>query len=576
MKKGRPVLILFLVLFLLFLAAGISLVFLEVGRPPSIASSSYLEIPLAGPIEELAVPSPWMSLLPVARALNVHDVWWNLKKARRDVRIKGVLLRLGLLGGDWAKCAELREAVLDFRKSGKPIYAFIQEAPKFDKEYYLATACDRIILHPLGWLGITGAGGVVPFLKRGLDKLGIEAEVEHVEEYKTAYNMFTESGFTPAHREMLESIVSDQFATYVRTIAEARHKTEAEVRSLIDEGFFQGTRAVEAGLVDELLYEDQVAALFSSGDRPARRVALETYARVPSLAEGLAGGRRVALIYGSGAIHEGTSTPTTMGAETIAGWIRAAREDASIAAVVFRVDSPGGSAVASDTIWREVMLCRKIKPFVVSMSDLAGSGGYWISMAAHRIVAEPQTLTGSIGVLMGKINMEKLLNKLGVTWGEVVRGARADVFSAFRPWTDEERGLIRKQIRWIYDRFLTQAAEGRKMAKEDVDKIGRGRVWTGRQAREIGLVDEVGGLDTALRLARELAGIGPDAEIRLAVWPKRESFFAALFGGRGAAAGPALPAGLRRIIDWAGALGADGAWAIMPVVPLSAALSGSF
>ena len=286
MKKGRPVLILFLVLFLLFLAAGVSLVFLEVGRPPSIAASSYLEIPLAGPIEELAVPSPWMSLLPVARPLSVHDVWWNLKKARRDVRIKGVLLRLGLLGGDWAKCAELREAVLDFRKSGKPIYAFIQEAPKFDKEYYLATACDRIILHPLGWLGITGAGGVVPFLKRGLDKLGIEAEVEHVEEYKTAYNMFTESGFTPAHREMLESIVSDQFATYVRTIAEARHKTEAEVRSLIDEGFFQGTRAVEAGLVDELLYEDQVAALFSSGDRPARRVALETYARVPSLAGG--------------------------------------------------------------------------------------------------------------------------------------------------------------------------------------------------------------------------------------------------------------------------------------------------
>jgi len=576
MKKGRPVLLLVLLFFILFLAAAVSLVFLQFGRPPSIAASSYLEIPLSGPIEELAVPSFWTAVLPGDRPLSVHDVWLNLKKARRDGRIKGVLLRLGPLGGDWAKCAEIREAVLDFRKSGKPVYAFIQEAPKFDKEYYLATACDKIILHPLGWLGITGAGGVVPFLKRGLDKLGIEAEIEHVEEYKTAYNMFTESGFTPAHREMLEAIVGDQFETYVRAVAASRHKTEAEVRSLIDEAFFQGSRAVEAGLVDDLLYEDQVAALFSAGDRPARRLALDVYARVPALPEGLGGGRRVALIYGSGAIHEGTSTPSTMGAESVAGWIRAAREDSSIAAVVFRVDSPGGSAVASDTIWREVMLCRKVKPFVVSMSDLAGSGGYWICMAAHRIVAQPQTLTGSIGVLMGKVNLEKLLDKLGVTWGEVVRGERAGVFTAFRPWTDDERALIRKQILWIYDRFLTQAAEGRKMTKEDVDKIGRGRVWTGRQAREIGLVDEIGGLDAALNLARELAGIDRDAEIKLAVWPKRESFFSALFGSRRAGTQTALPAGVRRIIDWAGALGRDGAWAIMPVVPAAAALNGIF
>ncbi len=576
MKKGRPVLLLVLILFFLFAASAVAFMFLQVGRPPAVAPASYLEIALSGPLEEIYVPTFWTSILPGPRPLSVHDVWLNLKKARKDPRIKGVLLRLGILGGDWAKCAEIREAVLDFRKSGKPAYAYILEAPKLDKEYYLATACDRIILHPLGWLGLTGAGGVVPFLKKGLDKLGVEAEVEHIEEYKTAYNMFTESGFTPAHREMLESIVGDQFETYVKAVAEARHKTEAEVRSLIDEAFFQGTRAVEAGLVDDLLYEDQVAALFAPGGRQAERIGLETYARVPAAPEGLGGGRRVALIYGSGLITEGPSTANTSGAETVSAWIRSAREDDSIASVVFRVDSPGGSAVASDSIWREIMLCRKVKPVVVSMSDLAGSGGYWISMAAHRIVAQPQSLTGSIGVLTGKVNLEKLLDKLGITWGEVVRGRRADIFTAFRPWTDEERAYVRKQILWIYDRFLTQAAEGRKMTKEAVDKIGRGRVWTGRQASEIGLVDELGGLDAALGLARELAGIARDAEIRLSVWPKRESFLATIFGSRRAEARSGLPAAVSRIVEWAGALGRSRAWAIMPLVPASQSLSGPF
>jgi protease-4 len=576
MKKGRPVLLLVLVFVVLFVAAAVSFLILEIERPPSIAASSYLEIPLSGPIEEYSSPNVWASILRGGRPLSVHDVWLNLKKAKRDGRITGVLLRLGMLGGDWAKCAEIRDAVLDFRKSGKPVYAFIEEAPEFDKEYYLATACDRIILHPLGWLGITGAGGVVPFLKNGLEKIGIEAEIERVEEYKTAYNMFTESGFTPAHREMLESIVGDEFETYVRTVAAARHKTEAEIRALIDEAFFQGARAVASGLVDDLLYEDQVAALFEAGGRPANRVGLSTYDRVPAVPEGLGGGRRIALIYGSGAIHGGASTPATMGAETVAGWIRAAREDASIAAVVFRVDSPGGSAVASDTIWREAMLCRKAKPFVVSMSDVAGSGGYWISMGAHRIVAQPQTLTGSIGVLSGKVNLAKLLEKIGVTSGEVMRGARADVFTPFRPWTPEERALIKKQILWIYDRFLAQVAEGRKLTKEAVDKIGRGRVWTGRQAKEIGLVDEIGGLDTALRLARELAGIDRDAEIRLTIWPKRESLFASLFGGRRREAETLLPSGVRRIIDWAAALGGDRMWAVMPWVPSGRDLNGLF
>ena len=576
MSKRASILLLVLIFAVLLSAAALSVAFLEIGRPPAIAAESYLEIALSGPIEEYAASSGWAAMLRGSRPLTVHDVWMGLRKAKRDGRITGVLLRLGLLGGDWAKCAEIREAVLDFRRSGKPVTAFIEEAPNFDKEYYLATACDKIILHPLGWFGLSGVGGAVPFLKKGLDKIGVQAEVEHVEEFKTAYNMFTESGFTPAHKAMVESIADDELATYVRAVAGARRKTEAEVKALFGETFFQGARAVEAGIVDDLLYEDQVGSLFRRDGRQARRIGLAEYARISPESVGLEGRRGIALLYGIGPIHGGESTPLSMGAETVSRWIRSVRDDASIAAVVFRVDSPGGSAVASDTIWREAMLCRKIKPFVVSMSDVAGSGGYWISMAAHRIVAQPQTLTGSIGVLSGKVNLEKLLSGLGVTIEEVVRGGRGDMFTPFRPWTPEERALVRKQILWIYDRFLAQAAEGRKLAKADVDKIGRGRVWTGRQAREIGLVDEIGGLDEALALAKELAGIARDEEVRLSVWPKRVSLLRGLLGGSPEGTSARWPAALRRLVDWAAALRGDGMWAVMPLVPAGVGLSGLF
>lgn len=564
MKKGRYVLILVLFFFVLIIATAVSFLFFEIGRPPSIGASSYLDIRLEGPLVEFAETNFLASLISGGRPLSVHDVWKGLRMAAADDRIMGVLLRLGPLACDWAKCAEIREAVLDFRKSGKKAYAAIEEAPEFDKEYYLATSCDRIILHPLGWLGIPGIGGHVPFFKKAMDKLGIEAEFEHVEEFKTATNMFTESGFTEAHRQMTEAITGDRFAEYVRTVAESRRKTEAEVRSLIDEAFFQGEDAVKAGLVDDLLYDDQIAALFQKDGKKYDRVTLGEYSLIDPASIGLGTGRRIALLYGLGPIHGGESLYQSMGADTIVRWIRAAREDRSIAAVVFRVDSPGGSAVASDSIWREVMLCRKVKPFVVSMSDVAGSGGYWISMAADKIVAQPQTLTGSIGVLSGKISLEKLLEKVGVTVETVRTGQRSTMFSPFKNLTPDERQLLKKEILWIYDRFLTKAAEGRKMSKEDVDKIGKGRVWTGAQAKAIRLVDEIGGLTKAVDMAKELAGIRRDENVRLVVWPKRTAFLGSLFGRRDARLSTPLPREIVNALAWAGRLNEDKIWAIMP------------
>jgi protease-4 len=558
------VLIIILVFFILVTATILAFIYSEFSRPPEIRTSSYLDIDLAGPFPELSEPDFLTAYILGGRPLSVHDVWLNLRKARVDNRIRSVLIRLGNIDGDWAKASEVRDAILDFRRSGKKVYAYIGEAVQFDKEYYLATACDRIILQPLGWLGVNGVGGWVPFIKEGLDKLGIDAEIEHVEQYKTAYNMFTEKGFTDAHRAMLESIERDIFDEYVRTIAAARKKSEEETRKIIDQGLYQGQQAVEAGLVDDLLYEDELGKLLQEGGRKLQKCSLSEYNQISPSSLGLETGRKVAVIYAMGPIVSGEGIYSTIGGRTLSRWLRRAREDRSVAAIVLRVDSPGGSSVGSDVIWREVFLAKKEKPVVVSMSDLAGSGGYWISMAAHKIVAQPQTLTGSIGVIAGKFSLAGLYQKLGITAEKLAFGRRADMFSSFRPMSPEERKFLKNQILWTYDQFLTKAAEGRNLTKEAVDLIGKGRVWTGRQAKENGLVDELGGLTMAIGQAKKLAGIPAEEEVRLVIWPKTTSLLARLFGRPEAKVKLPLPGELGKLLASLKALEKENPWAVMP------------
>jgi protease-4 len=547
MKKGKYVLLIFLIFFFLLAATISSFIFYEFKRPPEIKTYSYLDIDLSGSLPEFAAPDFWTSFFLGAKPLSVHDLWENFRKAKADSRIRCLLLRLGYLECDWGKISELRDAILDFRESGKKVYAYIGEAPEFDKEYYLATACDRIVLHPMGWLGLSGVGGWVPFFKEGLDKLGVEADYIHVEQYKTAYNMFTEKGFTEAHRTMLESIYSDIFSRYVRTVAEARKKTEAEVRGIIDTGLYQGDNALKAGLVDDLLYEDELEKLLQDKGKKLQKARLPEYARISPSSVGLETGRKIALLYAMGPIVSGEGVYQMIGSRTLSRWIRNARLDKSIAAIVLRVDSPGGSAVASDVIWREVALAKKEKPFVVSMSDMAGSGGYWISMDAHKIVAQPQTLTGSIGVLFIKFSLARLYEKLGITAEKLTYGKRADMFSSFRAMTPEEKEFMKKEVLWSYDQFLTKAAEGRDMTKEEVDRVGKGRVWTGSQAREIKLVDELGGLSKALEIAKNLSGIPADESVRLDVWPKKTSFFSFLLGRQEIKIDLPLPPDLKKL-----------------------------
>jgi protease-4 len=566
MKRSTYV-ILIVLFFLALAAAGSFFVLVEDigGRAVEVPARGYLEVPLAGEIAEIAPPDALVSFLLGTRPLAVHDFWSNLRKAKVDDRIQAVVLRLGLMQCDWAKANEMREAVLDFRRSGKKVYAVIEEAPDFDMEYFLATACDRVVLHPLGWLGVNGLGGYVPFLKGALDKIGVRAEFEHVEEYKTAYNMFTEKGFTPAHREEVESYYGDLFAQYVSAAAKARGKTEAEFRALLDRGFFQGERAKAAGLVDDCLYEDELQELLRRGGRTIAPVRFDDYTRIKPSSVGLeTGPHTVALIYAVGTIMTGESLPSIMGGSTVARWIRAARTDPGIRAIVLRVDSPGGSSVGSDVIWREVALARKAKPVVVSMSDVAGSGGYWIAMSATKIVAAPQTLTGSIGVLAGKFSIDGLLAKLGVSAEKITFGEKADVFSVFRPFTDEERKILKDEILWTYEQFLTRTAEGRGLTRDQVNDIGRGRIWTGRQAKDLKLVDELGGLTMALGLAKKEAGIAAEEDVRLDVWPRKRTFWQSLLGRPGLGAGLKSAAGRDRVLETARLMGRTRIWAVMP------------
>jgi protease-4 len=552
---------------MLLAAAGTFFVVIEDlgGRAVEIPLRGYLEVPLAGAVAEVAPPDALVSFLMGTKPLAVHDFWANLRKAKVDGRIQAVVLRFGLLECDWAKANEMREAVLDFRRSGKKVYALIDEAPDFDMEYYIATACDKIILQPLGWLGVNGIGGYVPFLKGTLDKLGIRAEFEHVEQYKTATNMFTEKGFTPAHREEMESLYSDIFAQYVATAAKARGKTEAEFRALLDHGFFQGEKAKAAGLVDDCLYEDEVQELLRRDGWTVAPVRFDDYTRVKPASVGLeTGTHKVALIYAVGTIMTGESFSQIMGGSTVARWIRTARTDPSVKAVVLRIDSPGGSSVGSDVIWREVALTKKVKPIVVSMSDVAGSGGYWIAMPATKIVAEPQTLTGSIGVLAGKFSIDGLLAKLGVTSEKLIFGEKADVFSPFRPFTPDERKILKGEILWTYEQFLTRAAEGRGLTREEVDAVGKGRVWTGRQAKDIKLVDELGGLTMALGIAKKEAGIDADEDVPLDVWPRKQTLWQSLFGRTGIGLELKSAAGRQKILETARMMNQTKIWAVMP------------
>jgi len=536
LRRGVVFVLSFITLAVIVSVTGIVFVYLVVSRGPSIEDDSTLVLRPGGELQE-TVPDDVVGQLIGRNVTTVRSFVESLRLAKRDPRITGVLLVPSSFESPfWAKVQELRDAVLDFRKSGKIVVAFLEYGG--DREYYLASAADRVFLLPTSALDLTGVASYEVFLRGTLDKLGAYPDFLQIGAYKTAVNQLTEKGFTPAHREMTEALNSDMYAQLVRGIAGARKKTEAEIRQLLDQGPFAPEDAVRTGLVDALAYEDQlddrVPQLRQGGEM--RRVEGNDYQRVTPRSLGVRPQSRIALVYASGVIASGKSgydpgNGVVVGSDTFVEQLRRLRNDDAIKAIVLRVDSPGGSSVASDVMWRELMITRDQKPsrpLVISMSDLAASGGYYISVPGHVIVAQPGTLTGSIGIFAGKFVIDSTLNKVGVATQTVKSGKNADIYSPFARFSPEQREKVGQYMDGFYKGFITKVADGRHSTPDRIDVVAQGRVWTGAQAKDRGLVDALGGLDTAVSIAKERAHIPADEEVELVVYSARRSFFEAI------------------------------------------------
>jgi protease-4 len=532
-------------------------------KPVRLASNSVLVLDAAGEINEQRQPDFFTafsgSSVPV-----LHDIVDAIDAARTDARIVGLVVRIAPLQTGWGKLEEIRTHLLEFRKSGKPSICYLGYDGIGNPEYYLASACQQIWLVPTAPVNIRGMMAEALFVRGTLDKLKVVPEFYHIAEYKTAGNMFTEKKFTPAHREEVEKLLHSIYSQYLTEGSQARGMDRAKFESLVSRGPLQPNEAVENKIVDRLGYWDQVQDFFKKRGGDWNPVPLHRYR---TFVKSMAGsGEQIAVVHATGMIVSGASETSpgggfVMGGDSVSADIRRARLNSRIKAIVLRVDSGGGSVVASEVIRREVELAHAVKPVVVSMSDVAASGGYWISINANKIVADPNTITGSIGVLIGKLNISGLYNLLGLSTDYVTTSDNATLFWDQQNFSPAQRAYIERSIRQTYAEFTAGVAAGRNMPVEKVDEIGKGRVWSGTQAKEIGLVDELGGLDRAVDVAKQLAHIPASQPVRIVRFPEEKSFFRMLFErerdqlteGQSANARPvnarSLDAMLRKIVD---------------------------
>jgi len=543
LRKGVGLIVALIIVAVCISAAGMALIFFAARGGPEIKDNATLFLPVDPNLSEIepgGVVSQFIGTQPTLRS--VID---TLRKAAVDRRVKSVVIVPRGGAALWGKVQEVRDAILEFRKSGKPIIAYLEYGA--EQEFYLASACDKVYLMPAASLDLRGLATYELFLRGALDKIGAYPDLMHIGDYKTAANTFTETGFTPAHREMAESLNRDLYSQLLRGIGDGRKKSEEEVRALLDHGPYLPRDAVAAGLIDDVAYEDELDDKSDLGGAK-QRIDASSYRNISNASLGLDKGPKIAVLYIVGVIASGASSydspnGAVTGSDTVVEWLRKVRADSSVRAIVLRIDSPGGSAVASDIIWREIVLTRTVKPVVASMGDVAASGGYYVAMPASAIVAQPGTLTGSIGVVVGKFALGGTMEKLGVGIEGVESGKYAGMLSPVRPFTAEERARVMEQMQATYDIFVEKVADARASTPEKIDAIAQGRVWTGRQARDLGLVDELGGLWDAIAIAKQRAKIDPGRHVELDVYPPRRSFYEIVanpFGGASMAraAGP--------------------------------------
>lgn len=517
MRRGVLILILVAVIMFLIMIFSIGYVYLQFNSEPYVPENSYLKIGFSGPIIDND-----SSVIP--QTLSIRNLWYHIRRASVDERIKGIILRISSVDTGLASIEDIGRILHDFKKSGKKVYAFIEEGGI--QEYYLASFADKVYLFKGGSLFLNGLASEAVFIKKSFSKIGIQADFIHVGEYKTGSNIFTEESMTPAHKESLTKLIDDMFNSTLDSIARNRKLPIEKVKDVFMAAPFSRQAYLDAKLIDGVIYEDEI---LKETSKKYETISFESYIETSSPTP-FEGEDRIAVIFASGEIHSGQSSGKTLfgapvlGSDTLAEQLRSVRKNPSVKAVVLRINSPGGSASASDVIRREVELTAKSKPVIISMSDLAASGGYWVSTSSTKVVALPQTITGSIGVLGGKFVLKNLYDKIGLTKELVKTTPKADMFSDYRLFDPEERKMMEDMMKTFYIEFIDIVARSRKMKPEEVEKIAKGRVWAASTAKTLNLVDEIGGIDDALALAQKCAGFSPTKQFGIIVYPRKKSF----------------------------------------------------
>ena len=514
---------------------GLIIIVLAIGRlaahkRPTIEANSVLVLALEGNIPEANTVDIPIPFIQSPGGPTIRDLWTSLREAGRDHRIKAIVLQPRNLLIGWAKLEEIHDELLDFKKSGKPVYAFLQGSGS--KEYYLASVADKIYMSPDDMLNVKGLLLDAMYFKNTLDKIGVSVQVDHIGRYKDAGDTFTRSDMSPETREVLNGVLDQLYGDFCFTVAQGRHKTPDQIRALIDSGPFMGTDAKTAGLVDQLGYEDEVYTDLKRklGVSDLNKTYMKSYYRaVPER------GDHIAMIVGQGEIvrsrrEGGFGNADVISSTALAKVIRQVRNDSSIKGVILRIDSPGGDSVASDDLLHELKLLSGAKPLVISMSDVAASGGYFMSVTGDPIVAYPDTITGSIGVLYEKPNLRDLYSKLGIGSATLMRGKFADIDSLSTPLSDAAQLKLHESILATYKSFVSKVATARHKSYDQIDAIAQGRVWMGTQARANGLVDQLGGLDSAVALIRQRAKLPGNGDTDLVVYPPKRSIFDLLTG----------------------------------------------
>ena len=531
-----------------------------------IPSNTALVLRLEGSISEEA-PQDTLSELAFGQRTTVADIVEALDRARTDPRITGLVVRVGepLMG--LAKMQEVRRKIREFNRSGKFSVAYLEFAT--NRSYYLASACKTVIFMPRSVLYVRGLMTSTTFYRGTLDKLGVYPDLYHIGEYKNAMNVYTEKKYSPPHREADLALLEDFERQFVRDLAESRGMTPELMEQTIARGPFSSEEALAAKLVDRLGYADESRKLVEEKNKGSdSRISLHEYLRRTEHQ----GRTKLAVIYATGTILPGHSSESpwggpVMGSETIAEQFRNVREDDSIKAVVLRIDSPGGAAFASEVIRREVEKTQSEKPVVVSMSDVAASGGYWIAMGANKVLAERGTITGSIGVVAGKFNLTGLYQKLGLSKDHLETTANSTMDWPFQNFTPGQRESLLRLMNETYKDFVQGVAKGRKLEPAAVEKVAQGRVWTGEQARERGLVDALGGFDAAINAAKQLAKIPQQEQVTLIYLPKPKPLLDRvldLMEGASFLSGRASPGRWLQSLE---SLARTPVWTILPAVP---------